>query len=74
MSENLTAAKVKLAGNPATGVPPPFPFDDLPVRDDPPLWTEIMNTYGLSLPELSALKNARCGKPQEGKYLFPNAM
>lgn len=70
MSTSLEAARTKLAGNPASGVLP-FPFDDLPIRDDSTLWDRIETTYGLSLAELSALKNARCWQPPAGKYWFP---
>eukprot|EP01033_Poteriospumella_lacustris_P019134 gene19134-13816_t len=58
---NLESAKTKLAtGN------PPFPFDDLPdTRNDVVLWKEITTLYNLSLPEISALKNARCNQQAE---------
>eukprot|EP00981_Chlorochromonas_danica_P003300 scaffold642_cov166-Ochromonas_danica.AAC.17 len=48
-------------------------YEDLPFVRDDPLWTEIRNFYGLSLVEVSPLKNARCGQPQAGSLrLIPN--
>jgi hypothetical protein len=65
-TKNLDLARAKLA-NPPVGVPP-FPFEDLPTDWNASLWTDIRNTYGLSLPELGALQKARCGQPHAGKY------
>ena len=67
MCTYLEQARIKIAGNSDTSVPPSFPFDELPLRDDSPLWNEIRTTYNLSLVQLSALKNARCGQPQAGR-------
>ena len=39
---------------------PPFHFNDLPDERNDNIWHEIWRAYGLTLPELSALKNARC--------------
>ena len=36
----------------------PFPLNDLPRRRDDSLWGEIRNEYGLTLAELSSLKNS----------------
>ena len=36
---------------------PPFPLADLPATRDDPLWLDLRKEYGLSLPELSSLKN-----------------
>lgn len=43
-----------------------FPFDDLPNDRNDNLWTNISETYALSLPQLSALKNARCAPISTG--------
>ena len=36
---------------------PPFPLADLPKTRDDSLWTDLRSEYGLSLAELSSLKN-----------------
>lgn len=40
----------------------PFSFDDLPKDINANIWRDIRVEYELSLPELSALQNARCGQ------------
>jgi hypothetical protein len=58
MADDLASAKQKLRGNDNA---PPFNFDSLPLdRENDSIWSEIRSEYGLTLPELSALKNARC--------------
>ena len=52
MSENFAAARQKLAEGPT-----PYPLEDLPNDRNDDLWTEIRSEYGLTLPELAALKN-----------------
>jgi hypothetical protein len=53
---SLHSAKEKLASPPDEKVV--FPLEDLPTTDrQDPAWTEIRKDYGLSLPELTALKN-----------------
>jgi len=45
-------------------------FRSLPARNDDPLWSDIRTEYNLDVFELGALKNARCGEPQQtGKHL-----
>jgi hypothetical protein len=39
-----------------------FSFENLPIDRNDTLWAEIRTSYGLSLEELSALKNARCSQ------------
>jgi len=67
MSSALDEAKRKLSQG-----DPPFHYNDLPDERNDVIWSEIMRMYSLTLPELSALKNARClvvgmGSPQRGQ-------
>lgn len=55
MSVALDEAKRKLSQG-----DPPFHYNDLPDERNASIWNEIMRAYGLTLPELSALQNARC--------------
>ena len=41
---------------------PPFPLVDLPASRDDSLWADLRNEYGLSLAELSSLKNHVSGE------------
>ena len=60
MASTLASATQKLSqGTPA------FPLSDLPKSRDDSLWGEIRNQYGLSLPELSSLKNYAVVAPQQ---------
>uniref|UniRef100_A0A0G4FIH4 Uncharacterized protein n=1 Tax=Chromera velia CCMP2878 TaxID=1169474 RepID=A0A0G4FIH4_9ALVE len=60
----LDDAKTKLQQpqSPSEDEPPPepFAFENLPADRGDPLWVQIAAIYGLSLPQVSALKNARC--------------
>ena len=47
-----------------------FPFEGLPPDSSHGDWDRIEQDYGLSFPEIRALKNARC---QQGKKLFFNS-
>ena len=50
-----------IAGMPRANPPiPPMDFFDLPAERYDNLWETIQTAYGLSIPELSAIKNARC--------------
>ena len=49
-----------------------FPFDDLPSDRNDPLWNTIQTQAGLSLPQLSALKNARCSTGHFNNKNTPN--
>ena len=60
---SLESANTKLKRN-------NFPFGDLPHDRSDPLWTEIRREYGLSLPEVSALKNASAGTTSNLFMLF----
>ena len=60
---SLESAKGKLEQN-------GFPFEDLPHDRSDPLWTRIEEKYGLSLPEVSALKNASAGTTANLFMLF----
>lgn len=53
MATNLASAKDKIRSG--------IEFDDLPGDRIDPLWDRIEKTFVLTPPELSALKNARCG-------------
>ena len=48
----MAGARKKLAQGPT-----PYPLEDLPNDRNDASWTEIRNEYGLTLPELAALKN-----------------
>jgi hypothetical protein len=65
MAEDLAFAKQKLANNVS-----PFNVDSLPLDRNDSIWADIRKEYGLTLPELSALKNARC--QQGAKKRIPN--
>ena len=60
---DLERAKKKLAepeaGNTSNVTPESFPLDDLPPQNDD-LWNRIEKYYGLTIVELSALKNYAC--------------
>jgi hypothetical protein len=44
---------------------PRFDFNSLPVDTNDSLWNPIEASYGLTLPELSAVNNARCHSERE---------
>ena len=44
---------------------PPFSLADLPASRDDSLWGDLRNEYGLSLGELSSLKNYASQQPQQ---------
>ena len=44
---------------------PPFPLADLPASRNDSLWTDLRNEYGLSLAELSSLKNHASEQQQQ---------
>ena len=43
-------------------------FLDLPATRDDNLWNRIETNYGLTILELSALKNARCVEQKSGNF------
>jgi hypothetical protein len=61
---DLGSAKQRLLGNADTT---PFSFDSLPLDRNDSIWDRIEAKYGLSLPELSALKNSRCQQQGDEK-------
>ena len=53
-----------------TAEPTPYPLEDLPTDSNDELWQEIRTTYGLSLPELAALKNYERRQEFNGQTLL----
>jgi hypothetical protein len=66
-TRDIAKAKQKLLGNDDTV--PPFNFDSLPLDRNDSIWDRIETKYGLTLPELSALKNAKCSGVKKKEIL-----
>ena len=61
-----------LEGKAASGfakLPPDFLFEDLPPDSSDIDWVRIENDYGLSFPEIRALKNARCQQGNKKNFI-----
>ena len=52
----------------------PFQFENLPSDRNDEIWSRIEIIYGLSLEELSALKNSRCTQGNLIFHLLPQCV
>lgn len=64
VQQHLSNARSKLQVN-------DFHFDLLPKTVSDPLWVNIMDQYGLLLPEVAALKNASTGTTSKSIHVNP---
>ena len=62
---NSTMSSFNSAAQKLAAAPTPYPLEDLPQDNNDDAWTVIRSEYGLSLPELVALKNYELRQQQQ---------